>query len=156
MFNTNELSGQQATTINGQPYTITTRNTLSGTPVNQSVAYMVERLQRLGLAVTTHTWERLAAAERDRREARPEPVQPGIVIICGHLDDMPSSGLAPGADDNGSGSRSSAPQAAESLSRVTTSTPPCASSLFTGEGAGAARQRGVRPAWCRARISVVC
>ncbi len=28
----------------------------------------------------------------------------GIVIICAHLDDMPSSGLAPGADDNGSGS----------------------------------------------------
>ena len=103
MFNTNELSGQQATTINGQPYTITTRNTLSGTPVNQSVAYMVERLQRLGLAVTTHTWN----ASRPPNVIAEKPgLNPsaGIVIICGHLDDMPSSGLAPGADDNGSGS----------------------------------------------------
>ena len=103
MFNTNELSGQQATTINGQPYTITTRNTLSGTPVNQSVAYMVERLQRLGLAVTTHTWN----ASRPPNVIAEKPgLNPsaGIVIICAHLDDMPSSGLAPGADDNGSGS----------------------------------------------------
>ena len=74
MFNTNELSGQQATTINGQPYTIATRNTLSGTPVNQSVAYMVERLQRLGLAVTTHSWNASPTAQCDRRETGPEPV----------------------------------------------------------------------------------
>lgn len=103
MFNTNELSGQQATTINGQPYTITTRYSLSGTPVNQSVAYMVERLQRLGLSVTTHTWN----ASRPPNVIAEKPgLNPsaGIFILCAHLDDMPASGLAPGADDNGSGS----------------------------------------------------
>lgn len=103
MFNANELSGEQATTINGLPYTITTRNTYSGTPVNQAVAYMVERLQRLGLAVTTHTWNPSRPPNVIAEKPGLNP-SAGIVIICGHLDDMPSSGLAPGADDNGSGS----------------------------------------------------
>lgn len=103
MFNANELSGQQATTINGQPYTITTRNTNSGTPVNQAVAYMAERLQRLGLAVTTHTWQtgRPSNVIAEKPGLNPSA---GVYIICAHLDDMPSSGTAPGADDNGSGS----------------------------------------------------
>ena len=103
MFNVNELSGEQATTINGLPYTITTRNTTSGTPVTQAVAYMTERLQRLGLAVTTHTWNASRPPNVIAEKPGLDPAA-GIVIICAHLDDMPSSGLAPGADDNGSGS----------------------------------------------------
>ncbi len=147
MFNTNELSGQQATTINGQPYTITTRNTLSGTPVNQSVAYMVERLQRLGLAVTTHTWN----ASRPPNVIAEKPgLNPsaGIVIICGHLDDMPSSGLAPGADDNGSGSIAVL-QAAEILAPYNFDAT-LRFVLFTGEeqgllGSAAYAQTGAKP-----------
>ncbi len=103
MVTANELSGQTATTINGQPYTITTRNTYSGTPVTQATNYMIERLQRLGLTVTTHTWN---AARPPNVIAEKPGLNPaaGIYIICAHLDDMPSSGAAPGADDNGSGS----------------------------------------------------
>ncbi len=103
MVNANEVSGQIATTINGQPYTITTRHTYSGTPVTQATHYMIERLQRLGLTVTTHTWN----ASRPPNVLAEKPgLNPaaGIYIICAHLDDMPSSGTAPGADDNGSGS----------------------------------------------------
>lgn len=103
MVNANEVSGQTATTINGQPYTITTRHTNSGTPITQATHYMIERLQRLGLTVTTHTWN----ATRPPNVIAEKPgLNPGagIYIICAHLDDMPSSGTAPGADDNGSGS----------------------------------------------------
>ena len=99
----NELSGQTPALINGQPYVITTRYTTSGTPVTQAVNYMIERLQRLGLTVSTHTWN----ASRPPNVIAEKPgLSPGagIYIICAHLDDMPSSGLAPGADDNGSGS----------------------------------------------------
>jgi Zn-dependent M28 family amino/carboxypeptidase len=103
MFYANEVSGQTATTINGQPYTITTRNTYSGTPVTQATNYMIERLQRLGLTVTTQTW---SAGRPPNVIAEKPGLNPaaGIYIICAHLDDMPGSGLAPGADDNGSGS----------------------------------------------------
>lgn len=99
----NELSGQTSALINGQPYTITTRNSLSGAPVTQAVNYMVERLQRLGLSVSTHTWN---AARPPNVIAEKPGLSPGagIYILCAHLDDMPSGGLAPGADDNGSGS----------------------------------------------------
>lgn len=99
----NELSGQTPALINGQPYVITTRYTTSGTPVTQAVNYMIERLQRLGLTVSTHTWN----ASRPPNVIAEKPgLSPGagIYIICAHLDDMPYSGLAPGADDNGSGS----------------------------------------------------
>jgi hypothetical protein len=99
----NELSGQTSALINGQPYTITTRNSLSGTPVTQAVNYMVERLQRLGLTVSTHTWN----ASRPPNVIAEKPglsMGAGIYILCAHLDDMPSGGAAPGADDNGSGS----------------------------------------------------
>lgn len=98
-----ELSGQTSALINGQPYTITSRNSLSGTPVTQAVNYMVERLQRLGLTVTTQTWN----TTRPPNVIAEKPglsTGAGIYILCAHLDDMPSSGLAPGADDNGSGS----------------------------------------------------
>ena len=97
MFNTNELSGQQATTINGQPYTITNpQHHLSGTPVNQAVAYMVERLQRLGLAVTQQAtspsgWTPFTppTAQRDRRETGPEPVGWHLHHLCPPGFDMP-------------------------------------------------------------------
>ena len=152
MFNTNELSGQQATTINGQPYTITTRYSLSGTPVNQSVAYMVERLQRLGLAVTTHTWN----ARRPPNVIAEKPgLNPsaGIFIICAPPGRHAQSGLAPGADDNGSGSIALL-HAAES-SRPTILTPPCASSCSPVKSRGFSAARRTPP-WCRARISAAC
>lgn len=103
MVYANELSGQTPATINGQPYTITTRHSASGTPVTQAVNYMVERLQRLGLNVTTQTWNATRPPNIIAEKPGLNPAA-GIYIISGHLDDMPSSGLAPGADDDGSGS----------------------------------------------------
>ncbi len=101
----NELSGETPAIIMGQPYTIATRNTYSGTPLQQAVNYMVERLQRLGLNVTTHTWNPSYPPNVIAEKPGLDP-NAGIVILSAHLDNTSGSymTLAPGADDNGSGS----------------------------------------------------
>ncbi len=101
----NELSGETPATIMGQPYTIATRNTYSGIPLQQAVNYMVERLQRLGLNVTTHEWSPSYPHNVIAEKPGLDP-NAGIVILSAHLDNTSGSymTLAPGADDNGSGS----------------------------------------------------
>lgn len=99
---TGDLSGEWAVTIGGSPYTIVTRHTNSGTPIEKATQYVGEHLEALGLTVEYHQWggstypnvigERAGHGSPD-----------SIVIICGHIDDMPSGGVAPGADDNASG-----------------------------------------------------
>ena len=100
------LSGVNPVTIGGEPYTILTRHTYSGEPIQKATQYVGEYLGDLGLAVEYHTWD---------LESPPNVIGklPGLVtprdiyIIGGHLDDMPSyiySPIAPGADDNASGS----------------------------------------------------
>ncbi len=100
---TGDLSGEWPVTVQGAPYTITTRNTLSGTPVQKATAYVGEHLAALDLSVEYHTWapNKPPNVIGERRGA----VTPGdIFVIGGHVDDMPASGRAPGADDNASGS----------------------------------------------------
>ena len=97
-----DLTGEQAAIIEGQPYTIITRHTDSGEPVEKATQYVAEHLDALGLAVELHTWQ-------DGRPPNVIAEIPGethpeeIFIICAHLDDMPGGGVAPGADDNASG-----------------------------------------------------
>lgn len=99
------LSGENEVTIGTEPYTIVTRHTGSGTPIQMATQYVYELLEQLGLDVSYDSWtsggytgrnvvgERLGADNPDE-----------IVLVTGHLDDMPSGGVAPGADDNASGS----------------------------------------------------
>ncbi len=104
----NELSGETPTVIMGQPFTIVTRYSPGNPPPQSSMmasTYMAERLARLGLNVTTHTWN----ASRPPNVIAEKPgLDPnaGIVIISAHLDNTSGdpATLAPGADDNGSGS----------------------------------------------------
>jgi hypothetical protein len=104
----NELSGETPTVIMGQPFTIVTRYS-PGTPPplssRMASTYMAEHLARLGLNVTTHTWN----ANRPPNVIAEKPgMDPnaGIVIISAHLDSTSNqaSTLAPGADDDASGS----------------------------------------------------
>jgi hypothetical protein len=87
----------------GTPYTITTRNTYSGEPLEKATQYVGEHLTDLGLSVEYHEWN-ASLPPNVIGELAADNGSDEIVIICGHLDDMPSSGLAPGADDNASGS----------------------------------------------------
>ena len=98
-----DLSGEWPVTVGGSPYTIATRHTYSGTPIQKAAQFAGEHLEALGLAVEYHQWS--APAYPNVIGELPGLVSPdSIVIICAHLDDMPAGALAPGADDNASGS----------------------------------------------------
>lgn len=100
---TAQLSGETPAIIGGQPYTITSRHTSSGTPIQKATQFIGEHLAGLGYAVEYQQW--LDATNPNVIGERTGQTNPGdIFLIGGHLDDMPSTGAAPGADDNASGS----------------------------------------------------
>ncbi len=100
---TGGLSGEWPVSIGGSPYTITTRNTYSGTPIQKATQYVGEHLAGLGLDVEYHQWG--GATYPNVIGELPGQINPDDIFIIGaHLDDMPSGGPAPGADDNASGS----------------------------------------------------
>lgn len=105
-----ELSGEQPAALGGQQLTLATRYTYNRDAVLQAAAYMTERLERLGLDVSYHWWthspqvvQTLPNVVAEKPGSNPAA---GIYIIGAHLDDTSGSAstLAPGADDNGSGS----------------------------------------------------
>ncbi|MCP4538247.1 MAG: M28 family peptidase [Chloroflexi bacterium] len=100
---TGDLSGEWSVEIGGSPYTITTRNTYSGLPLQKATQFVGEHLAALGLDVEYHTWN-ASYPPNVIGELTGEFYPDEIVIICGHLDNLPQGLLAPGADDNASGS----------------------------------------------------
>jgi Peptidase family M28 len=100
-----DLSGERPVIVGGSSYTITTRNTRSGTPIDKATLYAYERLQAAGLSVSFDDYYECGFSNRNVAGILPGATRPDeIVLITAHLDNMPSSGLAPGADDNASGS----------------------------------------------------
>jgi len=95
-----ELSGEVSTTINGSPYTIVSRykNNASN---DKAADYIKQKLNSYGLVTYDQWWSGTGRNVYG--------VQPGVLypnkkyIICAHYDDMPSGSIAPGADDNASG-----------------------------------------------------
>jgi hypothetical protein len=111
------LSGETAVAIGGESYTITTRHTASGIPITKATQYAYEFMQSLGLQVSYSSWTYSSYSGRNVIGTKTGASLPNeIVLITAHLDDMPSSGLAPGADDNASGS-AAVLMAAEIMSR---------------------------------------
>jgi hypothetical protein len=99
------LSGENTVLIGGSPYTITTRHTGSGTSINMATQYVYERMETMGLTVSYHDWTACGRSNRNVIGAKAGIIRPDeVVLITAHLDSMPSSGSAPGADDNASGS----------------------------------------------------
>lgn len=99
-----ELSGETAAVIGGEPYTITTRHTDSGEPIEKATQYAAEHLSALGLDVEYHDWAGSSHSGRNvigELTGENEPEE--IFILCAHIDDLPSGPEAPGADDNASG-----------------------------------------------------
>ena len=100
-----QLSGADPATVGGSPYTIATRHTNSGTPIQKATQYVYEHLERVGLTPSYHSWTRCGTTGRNVIGAWPGVAAPDeIVLITAHLDDMPAGASAPGADDNASGS----------------------------------------------------
>ena len=100
-----ELTGNRPVTADGTYEAILTRHQNSGIPLRRATALARERFEALGLSTSYQTW---TSGGRSNRNV--VGIQPGagaaseIVVLCAHIDDMPSSGAAPGADDNASGS----------------------------------------------------
>ncbi len=100
-----DLSGEWPVTIEGTPYTIATRYSYSGLPIQKATQYAYEHLQGLGLATSFHSYTYNSNTWRNVVAEQPGVVDPSrIILVTAHIDDMPSGALAPGADDNASGS----------------------------------------------------
>ncbi len=99
------LTGEWPVEIGGLFYTIATRHTNSGTPIEMATQYVFEFMQDLGLSVSYHEWTHGSYTNRNVIGEKIGSETPDeIVLIMAHLDSAPSGGLAPGADDNASGS----------------------------------------------------
>lgn len=99
---TGALSGEWEVMIGGTPYTLLTRHTYSGAPIQKATQYVGQRFADLGLAVEYHQWGGVTYPNvigEITGLSNPET----IYILSAHLDNMPSTGRAPGADDNASG-----------------------------------------------------
>lgn len=102
------LSGEWPILSLGQPYTISSRHTLSGESISRTVRYVASRMSAAGLSVQYHVWEDQNYPNViGELVGQSNPQQ--IYLISAHLDSVstrdraPSALLAPGADDNASG-----------------------------------------------------
>lgn len=95
-----ELSGDTSTIIGGSPYTILSRH--SNSVHNPKAAqFILERFQSYGLSARYMNYRTNGQNVIATKLGTKFPNQ--YYIICGHYDNMPSGSLAPGADDNASG-----------------------------------------------------
>lgn len=105
---TGDLSGEWPALVEGAPYTIATRYTYSGTPINKATRYVRDRLLDLGLTAGYHYYTIWGSQYRNVVAEQTGLTQPSrIYLVTAHLDSItyttPAT-LAPGADDNASGS----------------------------------------------------
>jgi PKD repeat protein len=100
------LSGEWSVAIGGSPYTIATRHSGQVTASEKATQFVYEHFQSLGLDVNYHPYNHPWYGERRNVEAEQMGASQAerIFLITAHLDDMPGGLLAPGADDNASGS----------------------------------------------------
>ena len=96
------LSGENTVEIGGVNYELYTRYTYNSTWIERSTQYVYEFMEDLGLSVSYHAWSGALRNVIGEKAGTTSPDE--IILITAHLDDVPSSGRAPGADDNASGS----------------------------------------------------
>jgi hypothetical protein len=98
------LSGAEPVLTGGKPELINTRHTTSGLPLSNALATAFARFEALGLQPAYHRWSNSSYTNRNLWATLPGAARSNeLVLITAHLDDMPSGGTAPGADDNASG-----------------------------------------------------
>jgi hypothetical protein len=102
------LSGEWSVQVNGGPYTFATRYSKAETPIKKATKFVQEHFLGLGLTTYYSTFyiESGTIELRNVIADQPGVTDPDcIVLLVGHLDSIsPSaSSLAPGADDNASG-----------------------------------------------------
>ncbi len=95
-----ELSGDTSTLIGGTSYTILSRHS-SSVHNPKAAQFIYERFQGYGLQAQYMDYRPNGTNVYVKKTGTKYPYRQ--YIICAHYDDMPSGPLAPGADDNGSG-----------------------------------------------------
>ena len=96
----NPLTGNTSTIIGGEEYTIATRHAY--TEGNEKAGqWLFEQLEEYGYEPWYHEFGSNGVNVLAQKTGTEYPDQQ--YMICGHYDDMPSGSLAPGADDNASG-----------------------------------------------------
>ncbi|HLE16537.1 MAG TPA: M28 family peptidase [Anaerolineales bacterium] len=101
---TGDLSGEWQATIGGQPYTIQTRNSFSGKPVQKAARYLFEFYKDLDLDVAYDEFDFYNRVLSNVVAEKPGSLYPErVYLITSHYDSAPGGDLAPGADDNASG-----------------------------------------------------
>jgi len=95
-----ELSGEVPVIINGSQVTIVSRHK-NAVGNNQAADYIKQKLQSYGLQVFDQNFSSTGRNVYGVKTGTQFPESQ--YMICAHYDAMPSSGPAPGADDNGSG-----------------------------------------------------
>ena len=104
------LSGENEIEVDGETYTLDTRNSYSETYILTATEYVSAYLAAQGLEVSFMEWYTETEDEEpytvtDVIAELPGTVHPDeIILITAHLDNMPEGENAPGADDNASGS----------------------------------------------------
>jgi hypothetical protein len=107
---TGGLSGEWPVLIDAQPYTITTRHALSGEPIQKATQYLYEYYQDLGLETSYQEFSFGGKQLSNVIAQKTGTVFPErIFMITSHFDDivnsddLPTTMLIPGADDDASG-----------------------------------------------------
>ena len=99
------LTGERPVTVAGISYTIATRNSYHAQAISMTTRYAYEWLATTGLSVTYHNYTWGPYNWRNVVAEKPGLADPDeVYLITAHIDDMPNSSNAPGADDNASGS----------------------------------------------------
>ena len=130
-----ELSGPLPAVAGGSLAPIPSRNQDSPAPLRRATDLAYERFLALGLLPSFQSWSAEDFSNRNVIATLPGATASSeIVVVCAHIDDMPSGSLAPGADDNASGS-AAVLAAAEALRRFSFERS-LRFVLFTGEEQG--------------------
>ena len=101
------LTGTSSITVGGQAFTLTTRSSDYPAYLNAATQYAYEYMQSQSLEVSYQPWSDVDYELEGRNVVAEIPGTTRadeIVLITAHLDDLPASVQAPGADDNASGS----------------------------------------------------
>jgi hypothetical protein len=100
-----ELTGVAPTVAGGEVHTLRTRNTAQALPSQRACEFALEHFRSLGLDARILGWRDASYSNRNVEAIWPGTTRSNeFIVVCAHLDNMPNGDVAPGADDNGSGS----------------------------------------------------
>lgn len=99
------LSGEEEIQVEGKNYTILTRMTDSGQPIQYALQYARGLLTSPNLSISSQNWTLFSYSGTNLIATKQGVSKPDeIVLVTAHLDSFSVSDRAPGADDDASGS----------------------------------------------------